>query len=109
MSVHGGVLLQEDGQGGAEEFHLQPTTAAAGTEGHNQAARWQLAGWTAGHLKLTNLGNEFFANATDRFFVSFPVSVDIMWASGTIYKREDWLAPTATQLEEIEIRWGVQA
>ena len=49
---------------------------------------------------------KFYVNATDRYVVSFPVSVDIVRKNGTVYRREDWLASTAVSLGEIEIKLG---
>ena len=34
------------------------------------------------------------------------MSVDIVRKNGTVYKKEDWLASTATPLGEIEIKRG---
>ena len=45
--------------------------------------------WSAGAWKQTNLGKKFYLNATDRYVVSFPVSVDIVRKNGTVYRRED--------------------
>ena len=63
--------------------------------------------WSGGAWKQTNLGKKFYANTTVRYVVSFPVSVDIVRKNGTVYKREDWLASTATPLGEIEIKGGM--
>ena len=62
--------------------------------------------WSGGAWKQTNLGKKFYANTIVRYVVSFPVSVDIVRKNGTVYKREGWLASTATPLGEIEIKRG---
>ena len=63
--------------------------------------------WRGGEWKPTNLGKKFFEGAVVRYTVSFPVFVDLTRANGTTYRREDWLASTATQgLGEIETKRG---
>ena len=62
--------------------------------------------WSAGGWRQTDLGKKFYVNATDRYVVSSPVSVDIVRKNGTVYRREDWLASTAVPLGEIEIKRG---
>ena len=62
--------------------------------------------WSAGGWKQTGLGKKFYANTVVRYVVSFPVSVDSVRKNGTVYKRDDWLASTATPIGEIEIKGG---
>jgi hypothetical protein len=54
-------------------------------------------------FKLTNLGKNIDASKRDRFTVLFPVFVDVTRTNGSLYTREDYMASTTVNLEEIEI------